>query len=134
MYLSSVESRTTLPQVIVTFLIQELVLAIARSDQPAFHVTQDGVGVEQLAPSSIYELIKYIPQFQPSYADDHDDPYLALFWAACQEVGLEFSPYGVIALNSTETGYLGTPKTMNALVDKIRQLLREQCAESLERD
>lgn len=66
MYLSSVESQTTLPQVIVTFLIKELVRAIARTDQPAFHATQDRVGFEQLAPSSIYELIKYIPQFQPA--------------------------------------------------------------------
>jgi hypothetical protein len=126
MHLSSVEPRTTLPQVIVTFLIQEMVQAIARTDQPAFHITQDASGVEHLAPSSIYELIKYIPQFQPSYMDDYGNQYLALFWTACLEIGLEFSPVGLISLNEEETGYLGTPQTINALVDRIRELLCDE--------
>lgn len=125
MYLPRIESRTNLPQVIATFLIKELVQSIAHTDQPAFHVTLDEFGVEQLVPSSIYELIKYIPQFQPSYSDDYADRSLELFWTACQEIGLEFSPFGLVCLNEAETGYLSTPQTMNALVDRIRRLLRE---------
>lgn len=52
--------------------------------------------------------------------------HLRAFWQACQDIGLERSPTGLICLNEQGTGYLGFHHSMNVLVARIRQLIRSK--------
>lgn len=126
MYLSSVESRTVLPQVVATLLVKELVLAIARTDEPGVYITVNKTGDEQVTPSCLQEFIKYVEHFEATFNYPRDK-YLDVFWQACQDVGVEWWP-ALHSINSAETGCMDTHRTINALVERIRQLRCERRA------
>ncbi len=100
--------------------------AVARTNGPAYRVTLDALGDEQVASTSLSWLCKYVPQINEAYAEYCDDGYQELFWAAYQEIGLEHSPLGLVCMNDTEIGYLSTAQSMNALADRIRLLISFQ--------
>lgn len=125
MYSLNARPITKLPKVVATCFIKELVRAVARSDQPAFHVSKDVFGDEQILLTSLSELFACVSLIQVDYRDDYENWYLKLFWTAFQEVGLEFSPLGLVCIDESETTYLTPAQAMNALVDRIRLLLHE---------
>lgn len=122
---SSVQPITKLPKVVAECFIKELVRAVARTDQPAFHASLDSPGEVQILRTSLSELFSCVPLIQVDYRDDYEHRYLELFWTAYQEVGLEFSPLGLVCIDESETTYLTPAQAMNALVDRIRLLLHE---------
>ncbi|MEB0007260.1 hypothetical protein QN412_21205 [Pseudomonas sp. RTB3] len=118
-----IDSRIHLSQSSASIVISHLVQAIACTDEPAFHVALDAAGEEQVMPTSLSELFKYMPLIKGDHADHYDDNHLEVFWTAYQGMGFENSPFGLVCMNNAETGYLSTAQMMNALVDRIRQLV-----------
>ncbi|ROM95054.1 hypothetical protein BK658_16850 [Pseudomonas brassicacearum] len=100
--------------------------AVARTNGPAYRVTLDTLGDEQITSTSLSRLFDCVPQINEEFADYCDDEHQEVFWMAYQEIGLERGPLGLVCMNSTETGYLSTAQSMNALVDRIRLLLGRQ--------
>ena len=121
----NVQPIPRLPKVVASCFIKELVRAVARTDQPAFHAALDASGDEQILRTSLSELFAWVPLIQVDYRDDYEHRYLELFWTAYQEVGLEFSPLGLVCIDESETTYLTPAQAMNALVERIRLLLHE---------
>lgn len=123
MLLPYINPRLPLSESHAAIVIGRLVQAVARTDGPAYRVTLDAVGDEQVTLTSLSWLCKYVPQINEEYADYCDDEHQEVFWMAYREIGLERGPLGLVCMNSTETGYLSTAQAMNALVDRIRLLI-----------
>jgi hypothetical protein len=122
MYRPVIDLHAVLHPAKVVVLIQQLVSSINLTTEPAFHVTLDESGDERVSPTSLSKHFKYIGQLHHTCPEHYEhNNILEMFWWACEEVGLEWTPLGIFSMNSTETGYLSTAQTMNALVDKIRQ-------------
>jgi hypothetical protein len=126
MLLPFISRRIPLSESHAAIAIGRLVQAIARTDAPAYSITLDALGGEQVQSTSLSRLFDYVPQISEAYADHCDDEHQDVFWMAYREIGLEDSPCGLICMNSMETGYLSTAQAMNALVDRIRLLLSRQ--------
>ncbi|MEB0121611.1 hypothetical protein QN391_13045 [Pseudomonas sp. CCI1.2] len=116
------DSRIDLSHSNASILINRVVKAVACTDEPAYLVTLDALGDEQVKSTSLSRLFDCVPQINEAYADCCDDEHQEVFWAAYQEVELEHSPLGLVCMNDTETGYLSTAQSMNALADRIRLL------------
>ncbi|MHC8299122.1 hypothetical protein [Pseudomonas sp. ZS1P83] len=114
------DSRIDLSHSNASILINRMVEAVACTDEPAYLVTLDALGDEQVKSTSLSRLFDCVPQINEAYADCCDDEHQEVFWAAYQEIGLEHSPLGLVCMNDTETGYLSTAQSMNALADRIR--------------
>ena len=106
--------------------INRLMEAVARTSGPAYLVTLDALGDEQVKSTTLSMLFDCVPQINEEYANRCDDEHQEVFWMAYQEIGLECTPLGMVCMDSTETGYLSTAQSMNALVDRIRLLLSGQ--------
>ncbi|TFB36435.1 hypothetical protein [Pseudomonas sp. F01002] len=117
------DSRIDLSHSSASILINRMVEAVTCTDEPAYHVTLDAEGDEQIVMTSLSELFDCVPQINEAYADCCDDEHQEVFWMAYREIGLEHSPLGLICMNSEETGYLSTAQSMNALADRIRLLI-----------
>lgn len=119
-------ARTQLPQSEICMLIEGLVQAIACTNQPAYIISNTASGHEQVLFTKLSKYFDTISQmvslFESQQAYSFSDN-LQLFWQACQDIGLERSPVGLVCLNEGETRYLSTYETMNELVNRIRQLL-----------
>ncbi len=110
----------------VCMLIDRLVQAIACTSQPAFIIAKTVSGVEEIKCTklswyfdSIYQMVNlFVGQQDYTYAES-----LQVFWQACQEIGLEYIPFGFTCLNEGENQYLSYHDAMNKLVSHIRQLL-----------
>jgi len=129
MLLPFISRRTPLSESHAAIAVGRLVQAIARTDAPAYSVTLDALGGEQVQSTSLSRLFDYVPQISEAYADRCDDEQQDVFWKAYREVGLERSPLGLVCMNISETGYLSTAQSMNALVNRIRQLI---CCQDLD--
>lgn len=114
------DSRIDLSHSNASILINRMVEAVACTDEPAYLVALDALGDEQVKSTSLSRLFDCVPQINEAYADCCDDEHQEVFWVAYQEVGLEHSPLGLVCMNDTETGYLSTAQSMNALADRIR--------------
>ena len=117
------DSRIDLSHSSVSILINQMVEAVTCTDEPAYHVTLDAEGDEQIVMTSLSELFDYAPQISEESADYCDDEHQDLFRAAYKDIGLGHTPCGLVCMNSTDTGYLSTAQAMNALVDRIRLLI-----------
>ncbi len=100
--------------------------AVARTSGPAYLVTLDALGDEQVKSTTLSMLFDCVPQINEEYANRCDDEHQEVFWMAYQEIGLEDTPLGMVCMDSTETSYLSTAQSMNALLDRIRLLLSRQ--------
>jgi hypothetical protein len=106
--------------------IEELVLAIEQSSEPAFNVSYTAEGYEQVASTSLSERFRYIQQLMDIYTDYYDySEHLLVFRRACQDIALERSPSGPVCLDATGFHYLSFAQSMNALTYRIRQLIRD---------
>jgi hypothetical protein len=103
--------------------ISRLMDAVASTSGPAYLVTLEELGDEQVRSTTLSMLFDCVPQINEEYANRCDDEHQEVFWMAYQEIGLERTPLGMVCMDSTETGYLSTAQSMNALVDRIRTLL-----------
>ncbi|HBN9599213.1 TPA: hypothetical protein L3884_001531 [Pseudomonas aeruginosa] len=107
-------------------LIKKLVRAVVATDMPVFYVRTDQEGVVQYEPTKLFENLKCLPQLEPFYLAGVKSPVsareLRAFWTACLDIGLEFSPFGPISMNESQSGYLSVAETLNALVGRIRVL------------
>ncbi|WP_248807354.1 hypothetical protein [Pseudomonas sp. MWU13-2100] len=106
--------------------ISRLMEAVARTSGPAYLVTLDALGDEQVKSTTLSMLFDCVPQINEEYANRCDDEHQEVFWMAYQEIGLEDTPLGMVCMDSTETSYLSTAQSMNALLDRIRLLLSRQ--------
>ncbi|WP_123583382.1 hypothetical protein [Pseudomonas brassicacearum] len=126
MLLPYINPRLPLSESHAAITISRLMQAVARTNGPAYRVTLDTLGDEQITSTSLSRLFDCVPQINEEFADYCDDEHQEVFWMAYQEIGLERGPLGLVCMNSTETGYLSTAQSMNALVDRIRLLLGRQ--------
>ncbi|PMY73084.1 MULTISPECIES: hypothetical protein [unclassified Pseudomonas] len=117
------DSRIDLSHSNASILINRMVEAVACTDEPAYLVTLDALGDEQVKSTMLSMLFDCVPQINEEYANRCDDEHQEVFWMAYREIGLERSPLGLVCMNSTETGYLSTAQSMNVLVDKVRLLI-----------
>ncbi|MGE8175425.1 hypothetical protein [Pseudomonas fluorescens] len=120
------DSRIDLSHSNASILINRMVEAVACTDEPAYLVTLDALGDEQVKSTILSMLFDCVPQINEEYANRCDDEHQEVFWAAYQEIGLERSPLGLVCMNSEETCYLSSAQAMNALVDRIRLLISFQ--------
>ena len=126
MLLPYINPRLPLSESHAAIAISRLMQAVARTSAPAYLVTLDELGDEQVKSTTLSMLFDCVPQINEEYANRCDDEHQEVFWMAYQEVGLECTPLGMVCMDSTETGYLSTAQSMNALVDRIRLLLSGQ--------
>lgn len=107
-------------------LIKKLVRAVVATDMPVFYVRTDQEGVVQYEPTKLFENLKCLPQLEHFYLAGVKSPVgareLRVFWTACLDIGLEFSPFGPVSMNESQSGYLSVAETLNALVGRIRML------------
>ncbi|WP_414883017.1 hypothetical protein [Pseudomonas sp. IT-P171] len=135
MLLPYINPRLPLSKLHAAIVIGRLVQAVARTDGPAYRVSLDVVGDEQIKLTPLSSLFRCVPQINEAYAQCCDDEHQDVFWMAYREIGIEDSPLGLICMNSTETGYLSTAQAMNALVDRIRMLIScQEMDEATEQD
>src|SRR5450830_465534 len=123
MLLPYINPRLPLSESHAAIAISRLMEAVACTSGPAYLVTLDALGDEQVKSTSLSRLFDCVPQINEEYANRCDDEHQEVFWMAYQEIGLERTPLGMVCMDSTETGYLSTAQSMNALVDRIRTLL-----------
>lgn len=126
MPLPYIDPRLPLSESHAAIAIGRLMDAVASTSGPAYLVTLDELGDEQVRSTTLSMLFDCVPQINEEYANRCDDEHQEVFWMAYQEVGLECTPLGMVCMDSTETGYLSTAQSMNALVDRIRLLLSRQ--------
>lgn len=120
---------TSLPQSDIAIEIERLVKSIEQYDSPACWL--QGIRSAHEQPDRT-RLSRYFDRIQ-QMVDLFDDrcryrysEHLQAFWDACQDIGLERSPTGAVCLNEEGTAYLDHHRSMNVLVERIRQLTGEQ--------
>lgn len=120
---------TYLSQSEISIQIERLVKSIEHFDTPAFRLKDTRSGDERMMPTRLSRYFDGIQQMMALF-DDHCEyrysEHLHAFWEACQHIGLEHSPAGPVCLNDERTAYLDHHRSMNLLVDRVRQLTREQ--------
>ncbi|WP_248799884.1 hypothetical protein [Pseudomonas sp. MWU13-2105] len=126
MLLPYISPRLPLSESHAAIAISRLMEAVARTSGPAYLVTLDELGDEQVKSTTLSMLFDCVPQINEEYANRCDDEHQEVFWMAYREIGLERTPCGMVCMDSTETGYLSTEQAINALVDRIRLLLSRQ--------
>lgn len=127
MHLSPINISTQpLSQARITILIEEFVQAIEHSSEPAFYVTLSSSKHEQVVNSSLSRWLNGIDQLLSVYADYYVfSEHLEVFWKACRQIGLGYGPTGLACLDADGNPYLSFAQSMNALIDRIRQLTHE---------
>ena len=116
---------TSLPQSDIAIQIERLVKSIERYDTPAFRLPGARSRSQQIESTWLSRYFKHIRQMMDLFDDRCAYQYsahLQAFWDACQDIGLERSPTGPVCLNESATAYLDHHRSMNVLVERIRQL------------
>lgn len=110
----------------ITLQIERLVLSIERHDTPAFRFDVTRSGPERTYLSRYF---KYIRQMVNLFQDDYlyqCSEQLRAFWTACQDIGLETGIDGPVCWSKSASAYLCHRRSMNVLVERIRELTGEQ--------
>lgn len=126
--MSNCNLYTSLPQSDVSIQIERLVKAIEQCDIPAFRLPGIRSAHEQPERTRLSRYFDHIQQMVDLFDDRCQYRYsehLQAFWEACQDIGLERSPTGAVCLNEEGTAYLDHHRSMNVLVERIRQLTGE---------
>lgn len=129
MYSTSTTTNTSFTQSQASILIERLVQTVERIDRPAFEIIQSPSGYERVQRTRLSKYFDSMQQMVYLFDDRHAYVYsehLRAFWQACQDIGLERSPAGLICLNEQGTGYLDFHHSMNVLVVRIRQIIRSK--------
>lgn len=120
---------TSLPQSDIAIQIERLVKSIERYDTPAFRLPGACSRHKQIESTRLSRYFKYIRQMIDLFDDRCKYQYsehLQAFWDACQDIGLERGIERPVCLNENATAYLDHHRSMNVLVERIRQLTRKQ--------
>lgn len=120
---------TSLPQSDIAIEIERLVKSIEQYDSPAFWLPGIRSTHEQLERTRLSRYFDRIQQMVDLFDDRCQYRYsehLQAFWEACQDIGLERSSIGPVCLNESATAYLDHHRSMNVLVERIRQLTGKQ--------
>lgn len=120
---------TSLPQSDIAIEIERLVKSVEQYDTPAFRLPGIRSAHEQPERTMLSRYFDRIQQMVDLFDDRCQYRYsehLQAFWDACQDTGLERSPVGPVCLNESATAYLDHHRSMNVLVERIRQLTGEQ--------
>lgn len=119
----------TISQSELTILIERLVRTTERHNSDAFRIKLTRSGRERIETTRLSRYFDHIQQmfnlFDDRYAYDYSE-HLQVFREACQDVGLENSPNGLICLNQQRTACLDHHRSMNVLVGQIRYLTRQK--------
>ncbi|AUO21145.1 inovirus-type Gp2 protein [Pseudomonas sp. NC02] len=116
---------TSLSQSDIAIEIERLVKSIEQYDTPAFRLPGIRSAHEQPERTRLSRYFDRIQQMVDLFDDRCQYRYsehLQAFWDACQDIGLERSPVGPVCLNESATAYLDHHRSMNVLVERIRQL------------
>ncbi|EJM13779.1 Protein of unknown function (DUF3296) [Pseudomonas sp. GM21] len=127
MHQVSTQQPNYLSQSRTSIQVQELVLSIEHTDEPAFHITFDDSSREQIKPTCLSALLMNAQQLIElcSHCEQYDySEHLKVFGRACQDINLALGPAGPVCLDSSGSRYLSFYQSMNVLVDHIRQLTR----------
>ncbi|MGE1154368.1 YagK/YfjJ domain-containing protein [Pseudomonas kitaguniensis] len=120
---------TSLSQSDIAIEIERLVKSVEQYDTPAFRLPGIRSAHEQPERTRLSRYFDRIQQMVDLFDDRCQYRYsehLQAFWDACQDTGLERSPVGPVCLNESATAYLDHHRSMNILVERIRQLTGEQ--------
>ena len=120
---------TSLSQSDIAIEIERLVKSIEQYDTPAFRLPGIRSAHEQPERTRLSRYFDRIQQMVDLFDDRCQYRYsehLQAFWNACQDIGLERSCTGPVCLNESVTAYLDYHRSMNVLVERIRQLTGEQ--------
>ena len=120
---------TSLPQSDIAIEIERLVKSIEQYNTPAFRLSGTRSGHKQPGRTRLSRHFDRIQQMVDLFDDRCQYRYsehLQAFWNACQDIGLERSCTGPVCLNESVTAYLDYHRSMNVLVERIRQLTGEQ--------
>jgi len=120
--------HTSLSQSDIAIQIQRLVQAIENHDAPAFRFMATGTAFERIERTRLSRYFDHIQQMVDLFGEHYAYRYsehLQAFWEACQDVGLERSHDGPVCLDEDGADYLDYYRSMNVLVARIRQLIRE---------
>ncbi|RPZ84236.1 hypothetical protein IPC544_15915 [Pseudomonas aeruginosa] len=123
------KTYTHLSQSDIALQIESLVQAIERHDTPAFQFSQARSGYERVKVTRLSRYFDHIQQMVDLFDDRVEYSYsehLQMFWAACQDIGLERHRDGPVCLNERGTAYLDHHHSMNILTARIRQLTLQQ--------
>ncbi|MGV8921410.1 MAG: YagK/YfjJ domain-containing protein [Pseudomonas sp.] len=126
MYSPSTTTNTSISQSQASIRVERLVQSIERTNRPAFEIIQSLSGDERVQRTRLSKYFDSMQQMVYLFDDRHAYVYsehLRAFWQACQDIGLERSPAGLICLNEQGTAYLDFHHSMNVLVARIRQLI-----------
>ncbi|MFJ3120425.1 inovirus-type Gp2 protein [Pseudomonas protegens] len=127
--MSNCNPCTSLSQSHIAIEIERLVKSIEQYDTPAFRLQGTRSGHEQPERTRLSRHFDRIQQMLDLFDERCGYRYsehLQAFWEACQDIGLERSHAGPVCLNEEGAAYLDHHRSMNVLVDRIRQLTREQ--------
>lgn len=114
---------TALSQSQASLQIHQLVEAIARYKQPAFHIRSGRPTGEYIEPTRVGSLLLNFNSLLNVFTDYYDySECLQAFVQACQDIGMERGLQAATCLDETGTFYLDFPRTMNRLVAQIREL------------
>lgn len=119
---------TRLSQSDIAIQIERLVKAVEQHDSPAFRFKSTRSGYEQIMPTRLSRYFDGIQQMIDLFDERCEYRYsehLQAFWEACQHVGLERSPVGLVCWDEERSDHLDHHRSMNVLVVRIRQLTRE---------
>ena len=120
---------TSLPQSDIAIEIERLVKSIEQYNTPAFRLSGTRSGHKQPGRTRLSRHFDRIQQMVDLFDDRCQYRYsehLQAFWDACQDIGLERSCTGPVCLNESATAYLDHHRSMNVLVERIRQLTGKQ--------
>ncbi|UZM16335.1 inovirus Gp2 family protein [Pseudomonas kielensis] len=120
---------TSLSQSDIAIEIERLVKSVEQYDTPAFRLPGIRSAHEQPERTRLSRYFDRIQQMVDLFDDRCQYRYsehLQAFWDACQDIGLERSCTGPVCLNESATAYLDHHRSMNVLVERIRQLTGEQ--------
>lgn len=108
----------------ISIRIERFVRAVESSSSPAYEAIRTPSGQEQMQSTNLSRYFEHIPSMLDLFDDRYSYSYseqLRVFRQACQDIGLDRT---LVCPAIQGTGYLSYHQSMNALVDRIRELTR----------
>lgn len=108
----------------ISIRIERFVRAVESSSSPAYESIRTCSGQEPMQPTNLSRHFEHMQSMVDFFDDRCSYSYsehLQVFRQACQDIGLD---RGLVCPHGQGTGYLSYHQSMNALVDRIRELTK----------
>lgn len=106
--------------------IKLLVIVVGSTDEPVYRNARKGEGHAPFEPTWLAYYFKDAWVWQAHYMQGLGRcDYLDAFWTACSDVGLDFSPLGLVAYDEDQDRYCSTEEALNWLARRIRANLAQ---------